>query len=167
MSLTPHLSIARAVPRRAYTLSVEKNAESLSIKPVKFACVNTPIRSMTGKKTPSTKKNLRYIIMGAGMSGILAGVRLREAGENNFTIYDKGDRLGGTWRENRYPGLTCDVPAHAYTYSFAPNPDRENRTHRHPNERRHAARTRRDHVCNRIQGGPFHAPDESYGSQGH
>lgn len=61
--------------------------------------------------------------MGAGMSGILAGVRLPEAGENNFTIYDKGDRLGGTWRENRYPGLTCDVPAHAYTYSFAPNPD--------------------------------------------
>ena len=78
---------------------------------------------MTDTRPLPTKKNLRYAITGAGMSGILAGVRLREAGENNFTIYDKGGRLGGTWRENRYPGLTCDVPAHAYTYSFAPNSD--------------------------------------------
>ena len=46
-----------------------------------------------------------------------------EAGFNDFTVYEKGDRVGGTWRENTYPGLTCDVPSHSYTYSFAPNPD--------------------------------------------
>jgi cation diffusion facilitator CzcD-associated flavoprotein CzcO len=67
--------------------------------------------------------DLRYVIMGAGMAGILAGIKLKARGEDNFTIYEKGDTVGGTWRENRYPGLTCDVPAHSYTYSFAPNPD--------------------------------------------
>lgn len=69
------------------------------------------------------KKELRYIIIGAGMAGILAGIKLLERGEKNFTILEKAASLGGTWRENRYPGLTCDVPAHAYTYSFAPNAD--------------------------------------------
>ena len=70
--------------------------------------------------TSSTGKDLRYAIIGAGMAGLLAGVKLRASGQTNFTIYEKGDSVGGTWRENRYPGLTCDVPAHAYTYSFAP-----------------------------------------------
>ena len=62
---------------------------------------------------------LRYAVIGAGMAGILAAIRLKENGER-FTVYEKADRLGGTWRDNRYPGLTCDVPAHAYTYSFEP-----------------------------------------------
>ncbi|MCB1706972.1 MAG: NAD(P)/FAD-dependent oxidoreductase, partial [Halioglobus sp.] len=66
---------------------------------------------------------IRTIIIGAGMAGLLAGIRLKERGDDNFTIYEKGDCVGGTWRENTYPGLTCDVPAHAYTYSFAYNPD--------------------------------------------
>jgi cation diffusion facilitator CzcD-associated flavoprotein CzcO len=66
---------------------------------------------------------LRTIIIGAGMAGLLAGIRLKQRGESEFTIYEKGDCVGGTWRENTYPGLTCDVPAHAYTYSFAYNPD--------------------------------------------
>ncbi len=66
---------------------------------------------------------LRYVIIGAGMAGLLAGIRLKQRGETNFTIYEKGSSVGGTWRENTYPGLTCDVPAHSYTYSFATNPD--------------------------------------------
>lgn len=65
------------------------------------------------------RRALRYAVIGAGMAGILAGIRLLQAGET-VTVYEKADRLGGTWRENRYPGLTCDVPAHAYTYSFEP-----------------------------------------------
>jgi cation diffusion facilitator CzcD-associated flavoprotein CzcO len=57
------------------------------------------------------------------MAGILAGIKLLEAGVGNITIYEKADRIGGTWRENTYPGLTCDVPSHSYTYTFEPNPD--------------------------------------------
>ncbi|ARS28861.1 flavin-containing monooxygenase [Sphingomonas sp. KC8] len=65
---------------------------------------------------------LKAVVIGAGMAGILAAIRLRELG-HNVTVLEKADRVGGTWRENRYAGLHCDVPAHAYTYSFAPNPD--------------------------------------------
>jgi cation diffusion facilitator CzcD-associated flavoprotein CzcO len=68
-------------------------------------------------------KILRYAIIGAGMSGILAAIKLHELGEASITVYEKEAKLGGTWRDNRYPGLTCDTPSHAYSYSFALNPD--------------------------------------------
>jgi cation diffusion facilitator CzcD-associated flavoprotein CzcO len=71
----------------------------------------------------SPRTDLRFIIIGAGMSGVLAAIRLQQAGLDNFAIYEKADRLGGTWRENTYPGISCDVPSHLYSYSFAPNPD--------------------------------------------
>ncbi len=61
-------------------------------------------------------------IIGAGMSGVLMGVKLREAGFDDFAIYEKADAVGGTWRDNRYPGLACDIPSRYYSYSFAPNP---------------------------------------------
>ena len=76
---------------------------------------------MTNPK--SNTNDVRVIIIGAGMAGILAAIRLREFGYEDFQIYEKSDRVGGTWRENTYPGLSCDVPAHLYTYSFEPNPD--------------------------------------------
>jgi cation diffusion facilitator CzcD-associated flavoprotein CzcO len=71
----------------------------------------------------SVRGDLRVVIIGAGMAGLLSAIELRKAGYRNITIYEKADRIGGTWRENTYPGLTCDVPSHAYTYSFAPNPE--------------------------------------------
>jgi cation diffusion facilitator CzcD-associated flavoprotein CzcO len=66
---------------------------------------------------------LRFVVVGAGMAGILAAIKLREAGFTDICVYEKADRLGGTWRENTYPGVACDVPSHLYSYSFAPNPD--------------------------------------------
>lgn len=63
----------------------------------------------------------RFIVVGAGMAGVLSGVKLLEAGLTDFTIYEKADRIGGTWRENTYPGVACDVPSHLYRYSFAPS----------------------------------------------
>ncbi|MGE3599546.1 MAG: flavin-containing monooxygenase [Dehalococcoidia bacterium] len=64
----------------------------------------------------------RIIIIGAGAAGMLAAIKLRQAGFDNFTIYEKGEDVGGTWRENTYPGVGCDVPAHHYNYSFEHNP---------------------------------------------
>ncbi|HQR04238.1 MAG: NAD(P)/FAD-dependent oxidoreductase [Proteobacteria bacterium] len=71
--------------------------------------------------SPRPQRDLRFIVIGAGMAGILAAIRLKEAGYRQIVVYEKADRIGGTWRENTYPGLNCDVPAHAYTYSFAPH----------------------------------------------
>ena len=62
----------------------------------------------------------RIVVVGAGMAGILAAIKLREAGYDDFAVYEKAGRVGGTWRENTYPGIACDVPSHLYSYSFAP-----------------------------------------------
>ncbi|MDP9334790.1 MAG: NAD(P)/FAD-dependent oxidoreductase [Actinomycetota bacterium] len=66
---------------------------------------------------------LRCAVIGAGMAGILAAIKLNEAGYSDYTVYEKASRLGGTWRENTYPGLSCDVPSHLYSYSFALTPE--------------------------------------------
>src|SRR5262245_8077092 len=68
-------------------------------------------------------REMRFVIVGGGMAGILAAIKLRAAGLDDFTVYEKADGLGGTWRANTYPGIACDVPSHLYSYSFAPNPD--------------------------------------------
>ena len=79
---------------------------------------------MTGaERGGAGRRDLRVAIIGAGMAGILAAIELRKAGIHDFTIHEKADRVGGTWRENTYPGLACDVPSHLYSYSFAPNPE--------------------------------------------
>lgn len=66
---------------------------------------------------------MRTIIIGAGMAGIAAAIKWRQAGLDDVVIYEKASSIGGTWRENTYPGVACDVPSHLYSYSFAPNPD--------------------------------------------
>lgn len=70
----------------------------------------------------NTASSPRVVVIGAGMAGVLAAIKCREAGLFDLTVYEKADRLGGTWRENTYPGVACDVPSHLYSYSFAPNP---------------------------------------------
>lgn len=74
-------------------------------------------------KTESVPNNFRVAVIGAGASGIAAAIKLKEAGIKNVVVYEKADKLGGTWRDNIYPGLTCDVPSHLYRFTFAPNPD--------------------------------------------
>ncbi len=64
-----------------------------------------------------------FIILGAGFSGLGMAIRLRQEGFGNVAIYEKADEVGGTWRENVYPGVACDVPSHLYSFSFEPNPD--------------------------------------------
>src|SRR5262249_26415724 len=63
------------------------------------------------------------IIIGAGLSGIMAAIKLEAAGYRDIVIYEKAGKPGGTWRDNTYPGIACDIPSHFYSYSFALNPD--------------------------------------------
>ena len=67
------------------------------------------------------------VILGAGMSGLCMGIQLQRAGLQDFLIVEKSTGIGGTWWDNRYPGAQVDIPAPAYSFSFAPNP---NWTHR-------------------------------------
>ncbi|RLZ08208.1 NAD(P)/FAD-dependent oxidoreductase [Acinetobacter sp. 2JN-4] len=60
-------------------------------------------------------------IVGAGISGIATAIRLDQVGYTNYKIIEKANRVGGTWRENTYPGCGCDVPSALYSYSFAPS----------------------------------------------
>lgn len=63
------------------------------------------------------------IVIGGGASGIGAAIGLRNQGIGDFLLLEKADALGGTWRDNTYPGCACDVPSALYSYSFAPNPE--------------------------------------------
>jgi 4-hydroxyacetophenone monooxygenase len=66
------------------------------------------------------KDRFHVVVVGAGMSGILAAIRLKEAGIP-YTVFEKNADVGGTWFENTYPGCRVDSPNHSYSYSFAPN----------------------------------------------
>ena len=66
--------------------------------------------------------HVRVAIIGAGLGGIGAAIRLRQAGVTDFVILERATAVGGTWRDNTYPGCACDVPSHLYSFSFAPNP---------------------------------------------
>jgi cation diffusion facilitator CzcD-associated flavoprotein CzcO len=65
---------------------------------------------------------VRTAIVGAGFGGIAAAANLRRQGQDDIVILERGDRIGGVWRANTYPGIACDVPSHLYSLSFAPNP---------------------------------------------
>ncbi|MCP5474294.1 MAG: NAD(P)/FAD-dependent oxidoreductase [Rhodanobacteraceae bacterium] len=66
---------------------------------------------------------LEYAIIGAGFGGIAMARALHDAGVANFRVFEKAAEVGGTWRENHYPGAACDVPSHLYSLADAPNPD--------------------------------------------
>ncbi|MGH1489170.1 MAG: flavin-containing monooxygenase [Acidimicrobiales bacterium] len=78
---------------------------------------------MTNELEQDQIKHYDVVVIGAGLSGVCAAIKLKEAGITNIGIFEKASDVGGTWRDNRYPGVACDVPSHLYSYSFAPNPD--------------------------------------------
>lgn len=63
------------------------------------------------------------VIIGTGFSGLGMAMQLLERGREDFLVLEKADSIGGTWRDNTYPGCACDVPSHLYSYSFEPNPN--------------------------------------------
>jgi cyclohexanone monooxygenase len=66
-----------------------------------------------------TVQHVDHVIIGAGFAGLCAALKLEEDGERDFVVLEKGADVGGTWRDNTYPGATCDVPSQLYSYSFA------------------------------------------------
>ncbi|GAB3210447.1 flavin-containing monooxygenase [Marinactinospora thermotolerans] len=64
----------------------------------------------------------RVAIIGTGFAGLGMAVRLKRAGLDDIVLLERADEIGGTWRDNTYPGAACDVPSHLYSFSFAPNP---------------------------------------------
>ena len=62
-------------------------------------------------------------VIGAGFAGIGMAIQLKKAGIDSFTIFERASEIGGTWRDNTYPGCACDVPSHVYSYSFELNPN--------------------------------------------
>ena len=73
-------------------------------------------------KRISQPQELPIAILGAGFAGIGAAIQLKQAGIRDFIIYERAHDVGGTWRDNTYPGAACDVPSHVYSFSFEPNP---------------------------------------------
>ncbi|RCS57319.1 flavin-containing monooxygenase [Microbacterium sp. JB110] len=71
----------------------------------------------------SIPSSVRTVIVGAGFAGIAAGIALKRAGDDDFVILERADSAGGTWRDNRYPGVACDVPAHLYALESHPWPE--------------------------------------------
>ncbi|WP_433785100.1 flavin-containing monooxygenase [Actinomycetospora sp. CA-101289] len=89
--------------------------------------MTTPTQAPAPSDTPAGGSepvaHLAVAIVGNGFSGLGTAIRLRRAGEDDFLIFERHDDVGGTWRDNSYPGCACDVPSHLYSFSFAPNPD--------------------------------------------
>jgi cation diffusion facilitator CzcD-associated flavoprotein CzcO len=77
------------------------------------------------KKSPTAHKDapVRIAIVGTGFAGLGMAIRLKQAGVEDFVILEKAAEVGGTWRDNHYPGCACDVQSHLYSFSFAPNPE--------------------------------------------
>ena len=74
----------------------------------------------TSSAFPST---VDILIVGAGFAGLAMAIKLKQAGMTSFAIIEKGPEVGGTWRDNHYPGAACDIPSHLYSLSFEPKTD--------------------------------------------
>lgn len=72
---------------------------------------------------PSPTEDVEVVVVGAGFSGLAAGHQLRQAGIDSFVLLERAEQVGGTWRDNTYPGASCDVPSLLYSLSFAPKND--------------------------------------------
>jgi len=95
----------------------------------------TPSRSgVTGDRTPRPDADAgrgqraevphhAVAIIGAGFAGVGLAHLLQRSGRHDVVVLERASEVGGTWRDNTYPGAQCDVPAHLYSFSFAPNPD--------------------------------------------
>ncbi|MGO4617775.1 flavin-containing monooxygenase [Nocardia sp. 2YAB30] len=76
-------------------------------------------KTVAGRPT----RHAKTIIIGSGFAGLGLAIRLTQQGRNDYLVLERGSDVGGTWRDNTYPGAACDVPSHLYSYSFELNPN--------------------------------------------
>lgn len=105
--------------------------------------------SSVTKTSPPQIRSARVGIIGSGFAGLALAIRLRQQGDSDFIVLEKGDAIGGTWRDNTYPGCACDVPSNLYSYSFAPNPEWSTTFAHQPEIRDYTERVARDHDLHR------------------
>ncbi|MFI5777861.1 flavin-containing monooxygenase [Nocardia sp. NPDC051570] len=79
-------------------------------------------RKVTDKDVDRAARHVHILIVGSGFSGLGMAIRLSQQGRDDFLVIERGSDVGGTWRDNTYPGAACDVPSQLYSYSFALNP---------------------------------------------
>jgi len=85
--------------------------------------MGTPLIDGSTPHAEAAPEDLDTVIVGAGFAGIGAGIRLSRLGERSFVVLERAAAVGGTWRDNSYPGVACDIPSHLYSFSFAPKHD--------------------------------------------
>src|SRR5215813_8481320 len=90
------------------------------VQPTARSRASSPSRSST--RASATVIDHEVVVIGAGFSGIGAGIELRRKGFHDFVILESAGDLGGTWRDNTYPGIAVDIPSFTYSFSFAQNP---------------------------------------------
>ncbi|MEO6884659.1 MAG: NAD(P)/FAD-dependent oxidoreductase [Jatrophihabitantaceae bacterium] len=83
----------------------------------------TPRGKAAPSDAPAARRHVGVLIIGSGFAGLGAAIRLAKDGRDDFLVIDRGSEVGGTWRDNTYPGAACDVPSHLYSYSFELNPN--------------------------------------------
>src|SRR5258708_17807681 len=67
-------------------------------------------------------RHVHVAILGTGFSGLGMAIRLKQRGQEDFVVIERASDIGGTWRDNMYPGCACDIRSHVYSFSFALNP---------------------------------------------
>ena len=117
---TPHGSalceIAEPDPWNRYRIT------GTSTPPFPSAFSQASPATASSSTVPFLPSHTRIAVVGSGFGGLGAAARLRENGITDFVVLERAASVGGTWRDNTYPGCACDVPSHLYSFSFAPNP---------------------------------------------
>lgn len=99
----------------------DQRQEAVKKAPAKKSAARKP--AVKKRATGKAEKPASVLIVGAGFAGLGMAIRLKQAGIEDFLILERANEVGGTWRDNTYPGAACDIPSNLYSYSFAPNPN--------------------------------------------
>ncbi|WP_432087909.1 flavin-containing monooxygenase [Streptomyces sp. bgisy095] len=93
------------------------------MNPADTATTTHPTRPAARPAGDGTRERADVLVIGTGFAGLGTAARLKRRGGHSFLVLERADDVGGTWRDNTYPGAACDVPSHLYSFSFRPNPD--------------------------------------------